>query len=208
MSMQSGRNIGSLECICGGMFSGKSEELIRRVRRATYAKQKVQVFKPAMDNRYSEDAVVSHDGKSIVTCPVERAEDIENAVEPDTDVVAIDEVQFFDEAIVEVVRKLADDGMRVICAGLDMDFRGEPFHPVPEIMAVSDEVTKLNAICVVCGGTASRTQRLIDGKPASYDDPVILVGAAETYEARCRRCHVVPGKEKRGANGREATTEV
>ena len=188
------RKCGSIECICGGMFSGKSEELIRRVRRAAYGKQKVQVFKPMIDNRYDVDSVVSHDGKSIEARPVEWSKDILNLVEEDTDVVAIDEIQFFDDSIVTVVKILADRGKRVIFAGLDMDFRGEPFHPVPELMAIAESVTKLNAICVICGNPASRTQRLIDGKPAAYTDPVIMVGAAESYEARCRDCHEVPGK--------------
>ncbi|WP_027723995.1 thymidine kinase [Tuberibacillus calidus] len=188
------RKCGSIECICGGMFSGKSEELIRRVRRAAYGKQKVQVFKPMIDNRYDVDSVVSHDGKSIEARPIEWSKDILNLVEEDTDVVAIDEIQFFDDSIVTVVKILADRGKRVIFAGLDMDFRGEPFHPVPELMAIAESVTKLNAICVICGNPASRTQRLIDGKPAAYTDPVIMVGAAESYEARCRDCHEVPGK--------------
>jgi len=188
------RKCGSIECICGGMFSGKSEELIRRVRRAAYGKQKVQVFKPMIDNRYDVDSVVSHDGKSIEARPIEWSKDILNLVEEDTDVVAIDEIQFFDDSIVTVVKILADHGKRVIFAGLDMDFRGEPFHPVPELMAIAESVTKLNAICVICGNPASRTQRLIDGKPAAYTDPVIMVGAAESYEARCRDCHEVPGK--------------
>jgi thymidine kinase len=188
------RKRGSIECICGGMFSGKSEELIRRVRRATYGKQKVQVFKPMMDDRYSDDSIVSHDGKSVLAQPIEWSKDILNLVDYDTDVVAIDEIQFFDKAIVAVVKTLADRGKQVIFAGLDMDFRGEPFVPVPELMAISDSVTKLNAICMVCGEQASRTQRLINGKPASYHDPIIMVGASEAYEARCRQCHDVPGK--------------
>jgi thymidine kinase len=140
------------------------------------------------------DSVVSHDGKSIEARPIEWSKDILNLVEEDTDVVAIDEIQFFDDSIVTVVKILADRGKRVIFAGLDMDFRGEPFHPVPELMAIAESVTKLNAICVICGNPASRTQRLIDGKPAAYTDPVIMVGAAESYEARCRDCHEVPGK--------------
>lgn len=188
------RKSGSIECICGGMFSGKSEELIRRVRRATYGKQKVQVFKPMMDDRYSEDSVVSHDGKSVQAEPTEWAKDILERVDYDTDVVAIDEIQFFDDAVVAVVKLLAERGKQVIFAGLDMDFRGEPFHPVPELMALSESVTKLSAICMVCGDQASRTQRLINGKPASYHDPIIMVGASEAYEARCRFCHEVPGK--------------
>lgn len=185
---------GSVEVICGSMFSGKSEELIRRVRRANYGKKKIQVYKPVIDNRYSEEAVVSHDGDSVMAKPIHAAEEIFITLRPETEVVAIDEAQFFDPEIVDVVRALAASGRRVICAGLDTDFRGEPFHPMPELMAESDYVTKLNAICTVCGETASRTQRLINGQPAAYHDPVIMVGASEAYEARCRSCHVVPGK--------------
>ncbi|WEG13097.1 thymidine kinase [Pullulanibacillus sp. KACC 23026] len=185
---------GSVEVICGSMFSGKSEELIRRVKRARYGKKKVQVFKPVIDNRYSEEAVVSHDGESVMAIPVQHVEDLLDLVNEDTDVVAIDEAQFFDQTIVHVVRQIADRGYRVICAGLDLDFRGEPFHPMPELMAESDYVTKLNAICTECGETASRTQRLVNGQPASYHDPIIMVGASESYEARCRACHEVPGR--------------
>ncbi|GGH87094.1 thymidine kinase [Pullulanibacillus pueri] len=192
--MQLTHNEGWIECVCGSMFSGKSEELIRRVRRATYGKQKVQVFKPAIDNRYSNEEVVSHAGRSVVATPIQNAEEILKLLKPDTDVIAIDEVQFFDENVVEIAQSLADQGHRVIVAGLDTDFRGEPFNPVPELMAISETVTKLNAICMVCGSPASRTQRLINGKPANYDDPIILVGASEAYEPRCRHCHDVPGK--------------
>lgn len=188
---------GWLELICGSMFSGKSEELIRRVKRATYAKQEVRVFKPVIDNRYSEDAVVSHNGTSMTSYAISSAADIWDHISESTDVVAVDEVQFFDQEIVEVLSSLADKGYRVIAAGLDMDFRGEPFGVVPNIMAIAESVTKLQAVCSVCGSPASRTQRLIDGKPASYDDPVILVGAAESYEARCRHHHEVPGKSKK-----------
>ncbi|WP_261131090.1 thymidine kinase [Bacillus sp. Marseille-Q3570] len=183
---------GWVELICGSMFSGKSEELIRRVRRATFGKQKVQVFKPLLDDRYSKDEVVSHNGTSVMAVPVKRSEDISNLVSYDTEVVAIDEVQFFDEKIVEVIQLLANNGKRVIVAGLDQDFRAEPFGQVPEIMALAESVTKLHAVCLVCGSPASRTQRLIDGKPASYNDPIILVGASESYEPRCRHCHEVP----------------
>ncbi|MGP4079390.1 thymidine kinase [Pseudalkalibacillus sp. R45] len=183
---------GWVELICGSMFSGKSEELIRRVRRATFGKQKVQVFKPLLDDRYSKDEVVSHNGTSVLAVPVKRSEDISNLVSYDTEVVAIDEVQFFDEKIVEVIQLLANNGKRVIVAGLDQDFRAEPFGQVPEIMALAESVTKLHAVCLVCGSPASRTQRLIDGKPASYNDPIILVGASESYEPRCRHCHEVP----------------
>ncbi|MEG7334687.1 thymidine kinase [Bacillus sp. 0102A] len=188
---------GWLELICGSMFSGKSEELIRRVKRATYAKQEVRVFKPVIDNRYSEDAVVSHNGTSMKSYVISSAADIWDHISERTDVIAVDEVQFFDQAIVEALSSLADKGYRVIAAGLDMDFRGEPFGVVPDIMAIAESVTKLQAVCSVCGSPASRTQRLIDGKPVSYDDPVILVGASESYEARCRHHHEVPGKSKK-----------
>ncbi|MEG7379579.1 thymidine kinase [Bacillus subtilis] len=188
---------GWLELICGSMFSGKSEELIRRVKRATYAKQEVRVFKPVIDNRYSEDAVVSHNGTSMKSYAISSAADIWDHISERTDVIAVDEVQFFDQEIVEVLSSLADKGYRVIAAGLDMDFRGEPFGVVPDIMAIAESVTKLQAVCSVCGSPASRTQRLIDGKPVSYDDPVILVGASESYEARCRHHHEVPGKSKK-----------
>ena len=187
---------GWIELICGSMFSGKSEELIRRVRRATYAKQKVQAFKPLIDNRYSEESVVSHNGTAVMAEPVGRSVEILKNVLPETEVVAIDEVQFFDEDIIPVAQELADQGLRVIVAGLDQDFKGEPFGPVPKMMALAEHVTKLQAICMVCGSPASRTQRLIDGRPASYDDPVILVGASESYEPRCRHCHEVPGKKR------------
>ena len=185
---------GWVELICGSMFSGKSEELIRRIKRATYGNLSVRVFKPAIDNRYHEESVVSHNGNSILARPVEKATDILDHITDDIDVIGVDEIQFFDEAIVSIVDQLADLGHRVIVAGLDTDFRGEPFGVMPELMAMSEMVTKLNAICPRCGSPASRTQRLIDGEPASYDDPIILVGASESYEPRCRHCHVVPNK--------------
>jgi thymidine kinase len=183
---------GFIEVIVGPMFSGKSEELIRRIKRAQIAKQKVQVFKPAIDDRYSIDKVVSHNGTNINAISVVKASEIIELLEEDTEVIAIDEIQFFDHSIVDVVREIADLGKRVICAGLDMDFRGEPFGPTPDVMAIAESVDKLTAICVKCGNPATRTQRLINGKPAKYDDPIILVGAHETYEARCRKCHEVP----------------
>ncbi|MBT9284085.1 MULTISPECIES: thymidine kinase [Bacillus] len=186
---------GWLELICGSMFSGKSEELIRRVKRATYAKQEVKVFKPAIDNRYSEEAVVSHNGTSMTSHVISSSAEIWDHISESTDVIAVDEVQFFGESIIGDLSSLADKGYRVIAAGLDMDFRGEPFGVVPILMAVAESVTKLQAVCSVCGSPASRTQRLIDGKPASYDDPVILVGASESYEARCRHHHEVPKKQ-------------
>lgn len=183
---------GWVEIICGSMFSGKSEELIRRVRRAQFAKQKIAVFKPRIDNRYSDQNVVSHNGSSFIAKPISHSIEILHHVEPEIDVVAIDEVQFFDEGIVRVVQQLADSGYRVIAAGLDQDFRGEPFGQMPELLSIAEQITKLQAVCTVCGSSASRTQRLIDGKPASYFDPVILVGASEAYEPRCRHHHEVP----------------
>jgi thymidine kinase len=185
---------GWIEVICGSMFSGKTEELIRRVRRAQIAKQKVQVFKPRLDDRYQVEKVSSHNGMHLDATVVGEAKEILQLVEPDTSVVAIDEGQFFDWTIADVCNFLADSGRRVIIAGLDMDFRGEPFGPMPLLMAQAEKVDKLQAICVVCGMPASRTQRLINGQPASYDDPVIMVGASEVYEARCRHCHQVPEK--------------
>ncbi len=187
---------GWVEVVCGSMFSGKTEELIRRVKRAEIARQKVQVFKPSIDVRYHVDRVTSHSGAQLAAAVVESAQEIEAQVGPDTAVVAVDEAQFFDQTIAEVCRRLAGRKLRVIVAGLDMDFRGEPFGPMPLLMAEAELVDKLQAICVRCGAPASRTQRLIDGRPAAYTDPVILVGAAEVYEARCRRCHQVPGKEE------------
>jgi len=185
---------GRIEVICGSMFSGKTEELIRRVRRAIIARQKVQVFKPIIDARYSVERVTSHNGQGFQAIPVQDVAEIESLLEPDTTVVAIDEAQFFDDALVLLVEKLAARGIRVILAGLDTDFRGEPFGPMPSLLCRADEVMKLHAICMVCGEEATRTQRLVNGQPARYDDPIIMVGAAEAYEARCREHHVVPGK--------------
>lgn len=188
------KHSGCVEVICGSMFSGKSEELIRRVRRATYGNLSVRVFKPAIDNRYDDKSVVSHNGSSTVARPVTRSEEILAHMNSNLDIIGIDEVQFFDENIVTVVEELAGHGIHVIIAGLDTDFRGEPFGQMPALMALSESVTKLNAICPICGSQASRTQRLINGKPASYDDPIILVGASESYEPRCRHHHEVPNK--------------
>ncbi len=183
---------GWIEVICGSMFSGKTEELIRRVRRAQIARQKVQVFKPAIDTRYTDQEVTSHNGMQVEAVLVENMVQLRALIDPDTTVVALDEAQFFNDDVVALCDNLANQGVRVIVAGLDMDFRGEPFGPMPTLMAQAERVNKLQAICVVCGGPASRTQRLINGQPAAYDDPVILVGASEVYEARCRGCHVVP----------------
>jgi thymidine kinase len=183
---------GSLEVICGSMFSGKTEELIRRLRRAQIARQTIQVFKPALDARYAKEAIASHNGLKLNAIPVQSCDDLQQQVDPEADVIAVDEVQFFEDEIIELCSRLADEGKRVICAGLDMDFRGEPFGPIPKLLAIAERVDKLQAICVVCGRTASRTQRLIEGAPACYHDPVVLVGASEVYEARCRHHHEVP----------------
>ncbi len=183
---------GSIEVICGSMFSGKTDELIRRLVRARIARQKVQVFKPAIDVRYAAEKVTSHAGTNFDAAPVSNAAEIRARVEPDTTVVGIDEAQFLDVAIVDVVQELAERGVRVLIAGLDMDFRGEPFGPMPLLMTKAEQVDKLHAICMVCGDEASRTQRLVNGQPARYDDPVVIVGASEMYEARCRLHHQVP----------------
>lgn len=183
---------GRVEVICGSMFSGKTEELIRRIRRARIAKQTVQVFKPIIDDRYAIERVTSHSGQDDDAKPCRNSAEIAASIDPAATVVAIDEVQFFDEGVIDVAQTLARRGIRVIVAGLDLDFRAEPFGPMPKLMAVAEDVTKLHAICVVCGEEACRTQRLVNGKPARYHDPIILVGAAESYEARCRDHHTVP----------------
>jgi thymidine kinase len=182
---------GWIEVIAGPMFSGKSEELIRRVRRALIARQSVLVFKPRLDNRYHESHVVSHDGKQVAAIPVESAAEMEAHLDPLPQVVAVDEVQFLDRGLLSLAERLAAQGVRVILAGLDLDFRGEPFGLMPELLARAEFVEKLSAICPRCGAPATRTQRLVNGKPARYSDPVILVGAEEHYEPRCRACHEV-----------------
>jgi thymidine kinase len=182
---------GWIEVIAGPMFSGKSEELIRRVRRALIARQRVLVFKPRLDNRYHESHVVSHDGKQVAAIPVESAAEMEAHLDPLPQVVAVDEAQFLDRGLLSLVERLAAQGVRVILAGLDLDFRGEPFGLMPELLARAEFVEKLSAICPRCGAPATRTQRLVNGKPARYSDPVILVGAEEHYEPRCRACHEV-----------------
>lgn len=186
---------GSIEVITGSMFSGKTDELIRRLRRATIARQKVQVFKPAIDNRYAVEKVTSHAGNDFAALPVKGATEILSKLERDTTVVAIDEAQFFDAELIPLTQNLANQGLRVIVAGLDTDFRGEPFGPMPVLMAQAEVVDKLHAICMVCGEPASRTQRLVNGYPAHYDDPVVIVGASEMYEARCRQHHKVPRRQ-------------
>ncbi|PTG22174.1 thymidine kinase [Staphylococcus chromogenes] len=188
---------GWIECITGSMFSGKSEELIRRLRRGVYAKQKVIVFKPTIDDRYHKEKIVSHNGNAIEAINITEAKKIEQHDLSDVDIIGIDEIQFFDRTVVDIAQDLAKKGYRVITAGLDMDFKGEPFDPVPEMLAVSEHITKLQAVCAVCGASSSRTQRLIDGRPAKYDDPIIMVGANESYEPRCRAHHVIlPSDEK------------
>ncbi|MDD5015061.1 MAG: thymidine kinase [Atribacterota bacterium] len=190
--MREGKNTGWIEVICGSMFSGKSEELIRRVRRVQIAKKKVQVFKPTIDDRYDVQHIYSHNGTKVEAINVVKSKEILETVEPDTEVIAIDEAQFYEHDIVSICQKFADQGRRVIIAGLDQDFRGEPFGPIPQLLAIAEYVDKLQAICMICGNTASRTQRLVNGQPAKYSDPTILIGAKESYEARCRKCHVVP----------------
>jgi len=191
---------GFLEVIVGPMFSGKSEELIRRTTRAFIAKQRVQVFKPALDTRYDDlhdgAAVASHNGRTLEAVAVADVAQMRGALEPGVQVVAVDEAQFLPYDLVAFACDLTEAGKRVIVAGLDLDFRGEPFGPIPELLARAESVTKLTAICVRCGAAATRTQRLIGGHPAHFDDPVILVGAAESYEPRCRACHAVPRKER------------
>ena len=183
---------GSLTVITGSMFAGKTEELIRRVRRALYARRRVQVFKPGADVRTDETEIRSHSGVPYSALAVESSRELFDAVASETHVVAIEEAQFFDAGIVTVCQKLADTGYQVIAAGLDMDFRARPFGAMPALLAVADEVIKLRAICTVCGAEASRSQRLVNGNPAPASAPTVLVGAAETYEARCRAHHVVP----------------
>ena len=182
---------GFIEVITGPMFAGKTEELIRRVKRMEYAHKNYVIFKPAFDNRYSESEIVSHNKKALHAINISHGSDIRRHLKENTQAIVIDEVQFFDESMLKYVMEFAEEGYRVICAGLDTDFRGEPFGIIGQIMAVAESVTKLTAICSVCGESATRTQRIIDGKPAYYNDPTILVGANDSYEARCRSCHIV-----------------
>jgi thymidine kinase len=188
---------GWIEVISGVMFSGKSEELIRRVRRGIIARRRVQVFKSHLDSRYMGlYSVSSHDGTELEATPVDSAAEILRLVRPDSEIVAIDEAQFLDADVVKVATHLAGKGVRVILAGTDTDFRGEPFGAMGELMTAAEIVDKLQAICVVCGDPACRNQRLIDGKPARYDSPTIMIGGRESYEARCRHCHKVPRKDE------------
>jgi thymidine kinase len=188
-----GTRPGWIEVISGVMFSGKSEELIRRVRRAAIARKQVQVFKSHLDARYAGlYSVTTHDGLTVEAEPVDSSELVMRGIRTGTEVVAVDEAQFLDDGIVAVANHLADRGVRIILAGTDVDFRGLPFGPMPTLMCAAEVVDKLHAICVVCGGPASRNQRLVNGQPAAWDSPTIMVGGRESYEARCRHCHKVP----------------
>lgn len=199
---------GSLEVVCGSMFSGKTEELMRRLKRAEYAHQKVLTLKHQIDDRGEYACILSHDGNKLEAKPLDgTADGVWQMVELATDdvsVVGVDEAQFFPDEIVDAVMELVNRGKRVICAGLDLDFRGEPFGVMPRFMALADHVTKLRAICMQCGAEANNSQRLIDGRPARYSDPTILVGAAESYEARCRACYAPPVRGDTSAVGVDA----
>ncbi len=188
---------GWIEVVTGPMFAGKSEELIRRIRTLKYANKNIVCFKPSIDDRYSETSIASHAGGRYKAYPVQNVEQIKSHISKDVDVVAIDEIQFFGEDILPLLDELADSGIRVMCAGLDMDFRGEPFGIMPKLLAKAEFVTKLTASCKVCGEAATRTQRIIDGHPAYYEDPIVVVGASECYEARCRHHHQVPKKSSK-----------
>lgn len=184
-------NSGWIEVICGPMFAGKTEELIRRTTRMDYARKKYLVFKPSIDDRYSIDEIVSHSHYKAKAINIAKPIEILDYIQLDTQAIVIDEVQFFDESLLPIINRLADDGVRVICAGLDCDFKGEPFGIIPKLLAMAEDITKLTAICNVCGEAATRTQRIIEGRPAYDDDPIVLVGASQSYEARCRKCHKV-----------------
>lgn len=185
---------GWIEVICGCMFAGKTEELIRRINVLSYARKNILVFKPKIDDRYSTTEIASHAGSKVPCIVISEAREILDHVNYDTDVVAIDEVQFFDEDVVDICEYLADSGLRVMVAGLDKDFRGEPFGVLPDLLTRAEFVTKLTAVCAKCGAPATRTQRIINGKPASFNDPIVLVGAKEAYEPRCRHCHEIVEK--------------
>ena len=185
---------GWIEVICGCMFAGKTEELIRRINVLSYARKNILVFKPKIDDRYSTTEIASHAGSKVPCIVISEAKEILDHVNYDTDVVAIDEVQFFDEDVVDICEYLADSGLRVMVAGLDKYFRGEPFGVLPDLLTRAEFVTKLTAVCAKCGAPATRTQRIINGKPASFNDPIVLVGAKEAYEPRCRHCHEIVEK--------------
>lgn len=193
MFLKNSDNVGRLEVICGSMFSGKSEELIRRLRRTTYTKQNILIFKHSIDKRYGENGIFSHDKNSLEAYPVSTVEEMEAIINQkvDVEVIGIDEVQFFGPSVVDFCKKYVEYGKKVIVAGLDLDFKAEPFIPMPELLTIADCVTKLKAICSVCGKEAYASQRLINEEPAYKDDPIVLVAAKECYEARCRRHHIV-----------------
>jgi thymidine kinase len=188
-------NMGWIEVVVGPMFSGKSEELIRRLRRAEIARQRVQIFKPAIDSRFAANEIVSHSGLEMSSDNVTKASEILEKMQPRTEVVGIDEAQFLGDEVADVCTKLANLGKRVIVAGLDTDFRGRPFEPMPRLLAVAEEITKLLAICVRCGNPAVHTQRLVE------NDELIVVGASDAYEARCRRCFEPNPAQARKENG-------
>ena len=192
--MQQNFNEGFIEVITGCMFSGKTEELIRRISVLTYAHKRIIAFKPALDDRYSTTSITSHSGDKVVCYVIEKAEEIYKHINEDTEVVAIDEVQFFDEKIVDICEDLADKGIRVMVSGLDLDFRGEPFYNTMQLITRAEFVSKLTAICAICGAPATRSQRIIDGEIADYNDSIVKIGAVEIYEPRCRHCHEIKGK--------------
>lgn len=188
---------GWIEIICGPMFAGKTEELIRRIRRLEYAKKNVLVFKPTIDDRYSENEIISHNKTKTKSINIDKPKDILKHIDESIDCVVVDEAQFLDDSIVDVAQYLANSGIRVIIGGLDTNFRGEPFGPMPQLLAVAEKVDKLTAICVVSGEPATKTQRLINGKPADYNDELVLLGAFESYEPRSRKHHEVPNRPKK-----------
>ncbi len=189
---------GQLTIVCGSMYAGKSEELIRLARRSLYAKKRVQVFKPSIDDRYHQTMVVSHMGVQHEAETARNTDELREKLKKDTQVLLIEEIQFFDAKIVDFCVETADRGVDVICAGLDQDFRRQPFGPMPNLLAAADQVIKLRAICMKCGAPASHTYRMVDGKPAHWDDPIVLIGATESYEARCRNCFEIKKGKKKG----------
>ena len=194
--MAKSKKEGRIEIITGPMFAGKTEELLRRIRRQQYAKKNIVVFKPTIDDRYSMNEIVSHDKNRTKSVNILKAEEMYEHVDSEIDVVAIDEIQFLDDDVCEIIEQFAAQGIRVIVSGLDTDFRGEPFGFIPRILSKAESVVKLSAICVQCGAPGTKTQRIVNGKPAKYHDPIVLIGASESYEARCRHCHRIYAKPK------------
>ncbi len=188
---------GWIEVICGCMFAGKTEELVRRINVLNYAKKNIKIFKPKIDNRYSETEIVTHLGIRIPCIIVENSEEILEHIDSKVDAVVIDEIQFMDEKIIDICEYLADKGIRVTVAGLDQDFRGECFPVMGELLSKAEFISKLTAVCAVCGAPATKTQRLVDGRPARFNDATILLGSANEYEPRCRHCHEVVEKPKK-----------